>query len=192
MAAVVAALHVAPECRGAAALDREHGAPPRGGQRRAMLITESLAEAAEHLRHFRPLVGHGSRASGGHLVRRGWRNSVERFKWADGGAHLAGGDHEILSRGAQVAMAEQQLDGTQVGASLQQVYGEGVPQRMRRNRLADPALRPNLTAGPVDGERADRSVRSVTREQPCAGGGLQWSVLRGLQGTGNDPARIPG
>ena len=86
MAAVVAALHVAAECRGAAALDREHGAPPRGGQRRAMLITESLAEAAEHVRHFRPLAGHGSRASGGHVVRRGWRNSVERFKWAEGGA----------------------------------------------------------------------------------------------------------
>jgi hypothetical protein len=38
----------------AAALDREHGAPPRAGQRRAMLITESLAEAAEHIRHFQP------------------------------------------------------------------------------------------------------------------------------------------
>ena len=66
-------------------------------------------------------------------------------------------------------MAQQQLDGTQVSARLQQVYGEGVPQRMRRNRFADPALRPHLATGAVDGERMHRPVGSVTREQPCAG-----------------------
>jgi hypothetical protein len=107
MAAVAAALYVAAECRGATMLDRQHGAPPRAGQRGAMLVAESWTEAAEHIRHFQPLASHGTRASGGHEVRRGWRNGVQRFKWAGGGAHLAGGNHEILSRGAQVAMAQQ-------------------------------------------------------------------------------------
>ena len=34
-----------------------------------MLVKESLAEVAEHVRHFQPLVGHGTQASGGHEVR---------------------------------------------------------------------------------------------------------------------------
>jgi hypothetical protein len=56
------------------------------------------------------------------------------------GTHLAGGDQQIPRRGAQVAVPEQQLDGTQVGACLQQVNGEGVLQRVRRDRLVDAAL----------------------------------------------------
>ena len=58
---------------GAASLDRGHGMPLRGRQRRAMLVTESRAEVAEHVRHFQPLAGHETRASGGHQVRHGWR-----------------------------------------------------------------------------------------------------------------------
>ena len=77
MAAIAAPLDVTAERGGAATLDRDHGAPPRGGQRRAMLITESRAEVAEHIRHFQPLAGHGTRASGGHEVRHGWRDDVQ-------------------------------------------------------------------------------------------------------------------
>ena len=50
-------------------------------------------------------------------------------------------------------MAEQQLDGAQIGAGFQQVNREGVAQRMRRDRLADAALRPDLPAGAIDGQR---------------------------------------
>ena len=77
MAAIIAPLDVAAESGGAATLDRVHGAPPRGRQRRAMLITESRAEVAEHIRHFQSLAGHGTRLSGGHEVRHGWRDDVE-------------------------------------------------------------------------------------------------------------------
>src|ERR1700688_3884727 len=59
MAAIAAALDMTAESSGAATLDRDHGAPPRGGQRRAMAIAESRAEVAEHIRHFQPLAGHG-------------------------------------------------------------------------------------------------------------------------------------
>ncbi|HEY0908951.1 MAG TPA: hypothetical protein VGD75_01820 [Bradyrhizobium sp.] len=58
MAAITTALDVTAESSGAATLDREHGAPSRRGQRPAMLITKSRAEAAEHIRHFQPLAGH--------------------------------------------------------------------------------------------------------------------------------------
>ena len=77
MTAVPTALDVAAERCRAAVLDRGHGTPPCGRQRRAMLVTESLAEVAEHIRHFQPLAGHGTRASGGHEVRCRCRDDVE-------------------------------------------------------------------------------------------------------------------
>jgi hypothetical protein len=43
MAAIIASFDVPAESRGAVTLDRVHGAPPRGRQRPAMLITESRA-----------------------------------------------------------------------------------------------------------------------------------------------------
>ena len=58
MAAIAALLDVTAECSGAAVLDRGHGLPSRGRQRRTMLITESRAEVAEHIRHFQPLACH--------------------------------------------------------------------------------------------------------------------------------------
>ncbi len=51
MSAIAALLQVTTERGSAATLDRGDGAPMRGGQRRAMLITESRAEVAEHIRH---------------------------------------------------------------------------------------------------------------------------------------------
>ena len=59
MAEIVASLDVAAESSGATTLDRRHGTPPRNGQRCAMAIAKSWAEAAEHIRHFQPLTGHG-------------------------------------------------------------------------------------------------------------------------------------
>jgi hypothetical protein len=47
MTALAALLDVTAERGGAATLDRGHGMPLRGRQRRAMLITESRAEVAE-------------------------------------------------------------------------------------------------------------------------------------------------
>jgi hypothetical protein len=52
---------------------------------------------------------------------------VQKFQRTGGRTDLAGGDQQILSRGAQIAMAEQQLNGAQIGACLQQVDSEGVP-----------------------------------------------------------------
>ena len=60
MAAITAPLDVTAESGSAASLNRSHGPTPRCGQRRAMLITESRAEVAEHIRHFQPLTGHGT------------------------------------------------------------------------------------------------------------------------------------
>ena len=68
-------------------------------------------------------------------------------------------------------MAEQQLDGTQVGAGFQQMNRERVAQRMRGNRFVDAAQQPYLTAGPVDGERRDRLAGFAAGKQPLSGTG---------------------
>ena len=61
-------------------------------------------------------------------------------------------------------MTEQQLDGAEIGAGLQQMNGEGVAQGMRRDRFADAALLPHLPAGAIDGEWRDRLAGPVDRE----------------------------
>src|SRR5580692_13015002 len=58
MPAIAALLNMTAERGGAATIDRRHGMPLRRRQRRAVLLTESRAEAAEHIRHFQPLAGH--------------------------------------------------------------------------------------------------------------------------------------
>jgi Phage integrase family len=58
MAAIAARLDVTAKSSGAATLDRDHGAPPRGGQRGTILTTKSRAEVAKYVRHFQPLAGH--------------------------------------------------------------------------------------------------------------------------------------
>ena len=77
MTAIVALIDMTAEGGRAAALDRDHGAPSRGGQRGAIPVTKRRAEAAEHIRHFQPLASHGNRPSGGHEVRRVRREDVE-------------------------------------------------------------------------------------------------------------------
>src|SRR5271167_4885952 len=107
MAALAALLNVTAERGGAATLDRRHGMPLRRRQRRAVLLTKRRAEAAEHVRHFQPLAGHETQSSGGYQVRHGWQDDVERLQRTGGSADRAGGDHEVLSSGAQITMAEQ-------------------------------------------------------------------------------------
>ena len=68
-------------------------------------------------------------------------------------------------------MAEQQLDGAQIGARLQQVNGERVAQGMWRHRLREAALDPHLPAGVVDGMAADWLIGPIAGKQPDAGMG---------------------
>src|SRR5580700_6319409 len=107
-------------------------------------------------------------ASGRDEVRQGWRADVEGLQRTGGSADRAGGDHQILRRGAETAMAEQQLDGAQIGAGFQQMHREGVAQRMRGNRLADAAQQPHCPAGVFDGGWIDRLAGSSAGKQPLS------------------------
>ena len=63
-------------------------------------------------------------------------------------------------------MPQQQLNGTQIGAGLQQVNGECMAQGMRGDRFAEPRLLERLPARDLDGARRDRLPGPVTWKQP--------------------------
>ena len=105
--------------------------------------------------------------SGGRQVwARGGVTALQGFQRTGRGADLAGGDTQISGRGAQAAMAEQQLDGAQIGAGLQQMDGERMAQGMRGDRLGDAGSLKRLPAGDLNGERRDRLPGPVAWKQP--------------------------
>ena len=52
-------------------------------------------------------------------------------------AKVSVGDVSVNLSGADVFVAEQRLDGAEVGAGREKVGGEGVAERMRRNLFGD-------------------------------------------------------
>ena len=65
---------------------------------------------------------------------------------------------EVAGGGAEAAVPEQDLDGPQVGAGLEQVGGEAVPQSVHMNVLAQARGRQRALADHLDGAWADRLV----------------------------------
>jgi hypothetical protein len=63
-------------------------------------------------------------------------------------------------------MPQQQLDGAHIGALLQQMYREGVPQRMRRCRFGDAATLMRLLAHALHGAPGDVPARDIAGEEP--------------------------
>ena len=105
-----------------------------------MLLSIGFAVAAEDIRHFQLRAIHGlplrstGAVAGLGSAQTGLRQKIE---WTGGRADLAGGDPQIPGGGRQAAVAEQQLNGPDIGARFQQVNGECVSKRVRCNRLAD-------------------------------------------------------
>ena len=82
---------------------------------------------------------------------------------------------EIDSGVLEIAMAEENLDGGQVGAGLQQVGGKAVPERVRVKRFAKAGTLGGLAAGPPDDFVGDRGISGVPAsagKQPRSGRGF--------------------
>ena len=80
-------------------------------------------------------------------------------------------------RGRDIRMAQQHLHHAQVGAVVEQVRGEGVAQRVRRQRLIQPAMFGVLLIRYQNTWRVMPSPRAVTNSAsltacPAARGGL--------------------
>ena len=125
MAAVVALLDVAAERGGAALLDGRHHATLGRRQDGSDLGSEGVAVAAEDLPHGEGGARHDRRSLRRDASGRGPREQVQRTR---GRADRGGRDPQVTRRGLQTPMPEQELDGAQVRAGLEQVNREGMAQ----------------------------------------------------------------
>ena len=139
-----------------------------------MLGTIGIPVAAEDIRHFELRSLHGERRS--EVL--GWPSRFRRGQWARqqvqgaaGGADLGGGQAQVARRGREAAMAEQQLDGSQVRAVLKKVAGEGVPQAVGRHRLGEATALASQLAGVTDPIARDVGTGNHAWKPPLGGPG---------------------
>ena len=93
----------------------------------------------------------------------------EQIQRAGGGADLGGGNAQIAGGGSQAAMAEQELDSTDVGALLEKVNGKCVAQRMRRDGFGNLASGVGFLAFPLHRVPGDVPVWEIAEEEPVLG-----------------------
>jgi hypothetical protein len=127
--------------RGRAALgDRLEDAPLLRGQ-----AVEILRMRAHDIGQF-PAAGAGRLGThGGRSLARGGgqagqiRRAIQR---ALGSPEMRGSDLRVELRGAQAAVAQEDLDHAQVGAAFEQMGSGGVPERIGIDVLGDPRAPP--------------------------------------------------
>jgi hypothetical protein len=83
-------------------------------------------------------------------------------------------------------MAEQQLDGAQIGAGFQQMDGKGMAQGVRRDGPADAAFAPCRSAGDLDGAWCDRLAGKVAGKPPLLRPGGAPVVSQDVQQPGRE------
>ena len=170
--ALVAALHMAAKSGCPAHFDGGHDAPLPGGHRRAMLFAVGFAIAAEHVRHFQLRTIHDPRRSkmlrrcGLGLKGNRARQQVERTRCR---TYFAGGDPQIAGRSREAAVAEQQLNRADIGAGFEHVNGEGVPQAVRGNWLANREAEAGFLTGQFHGVPGDVPAIDVAWKKPVPG-----------------------
>ena len=76
---------------------------------------------------------------------------------------------QVTGRGLQIAMAEQQLNGAQIGARVEQMGGKGVAQHMRAERLDHAQLAAQFLADQAHPAIPHRLVRQSPGKEPVLG-----------------------
>lgn len=137
-----------------------------------MLFTIGFAVAAKDVRHFEFRAIHRGRwlevlEWSGFDLHRNWPR--QQIQGARGAADFAGRYAKIFCCCSQGAMAEQQLNLTNVGALFEQVHGKSVPKRMRRDRFRDLANTVGLLALLLNRRSCDVLAREVSWEEPVLG-----------------------
>ena len=140
VAAAVALLDVPAQCGGPAGGDVAQGAALLGRERVAVAVEEGVAVFAGRRRPLRAEAGSWLWLS---------REGTEPIEGAAG--RLDGGrrDVGVDGGGLEVAVPEQHLDRPDVGAGLEQVGGEAVPQGVDGDVLAQAGVAGGLDADPV-------------------------------------------
>ena len=169
MTALVTLLDVPAEGGGAALLDGRHHAAVRRREGGPDLGPKGIAVAAEHLRHGERGAWH-DRSSVDDLCAF-WDGPWEQIQRTRGRADRGGRDPQVLRRGRQTPMPEQELelDGAQVGAGLKQMDGERMAEQMRRNRFGESRALGGAPAGKEDRPASDRRLRAGAGKEPMPG-----------------------
>src|SRR5229473_1541978 len=94
------------------------------------------------------------------------------------------GNMEVTGRGFQAAMPQQDLDGAQIGARLEQMGRKAVAQRMRRDLLGDSSATDGIVKNPEDVVVTDRLVRVFSGKEPLLGFVVSPVLPQGLQQNG--------
>ena len=93
---------------------------------------------------------------------------VKAIEWALDRRQRGGGHVDVAGGGAETTMAEQDLDGPQVGAGLEQMGGETVAQGMGRDVLAHTGGPPSTLANLLDAGGGNGPV------EPAPGKRMSW------------------
>src|SRR5271157_1508635 len=91
---------------------------------------------------------------------------AQGIQWAGGSPHVFLRNVQVAGRGLQTAVAQQQLDGAKVRTGFQQMGGETVAQRMRRNLLGQTGSANGIVKSPPQGVAADGLVRVFAWKEP--------------------------
>ena len=148
LAAALTLLDVAAQSGGAAGFDGSHDTPLVAAEMTGVSVAVSGTVVAEDVRHLE------CGAHAGRLIRRG-QLEMQLVEGADGVGDDRGGDLQIHSGRCQLGVAEQQLNGADVGAGFEQMGGKAVAQGMQADRLVQTC-------------RAPRRAQSMNSECPCA------------------------
>ena len=165
MCAVLAALDMAAEGRCAATLDRRHDLQLAKAHMAGVGFAPRRSMLAEDVRDLQRWPQHGRRA----LSRRGAGSCVldETLQRADDVADGLGGDAGVKRRAVELGVAHQNLDHANIDAAFQQMGGEAVPQRMRRNALVDAGGVGGGVAGAIELARCQRTDAVLPGKQPA-------------------------
>jgi hypothetical protein len=128
-AAIVAGLDMAAERCRSTGHNGAHDAPLGAAEASFVRPAIGIPVAAENIRHLQ-VRGHVTRRSGG---RHDFQcQPIERaLRLPDKPVR----DPRVARRARQVGMAQQHLNDADIGAALQQMRGEAMPQRMHRDPL---------------------------------------------------------
>src|SRR5262249_49222497 len=140
------------------------GRPARGAARASGPHRTAAGTRRDSSGSPRPL-----RAEVGSWLRRARGGDPEPVERAAGRLQRRRGDVEIAGGGAKVTVPQQDLDGPQVGAGLEQVGGEAVPQGVHMDALAQARGLQGALADHLDGAQGDRTVGPTPREEEGPG-----------------------
>lgn len=166
VAALIARFDVPAEGSSPAQLDRRHDTALSSGQR-CVLGTIGLTVATEYIRHFRPRTDHREhRNTQVWRAGAGWAPDVAKARRGYRSADLVGGDAQVMGGGREAAVTKQQLNGAYVGAGLEEMDGEGVPQAVRCHRFGQAGKIVRFRAGLPNCIPADRVAGAIARKEP--------------------------